>query len=740
MINETVDLQVLYGSVRAIIFHNEINGYTVMRVASDSGTESVVTGCMPFAAPGETIEAKGRWTAHPVHGPQFAAISFERQLPLEPEAVADFLGSGIIPGVGQVLATRIVDLFGEDALGVLERSPEKLTQIRGITESKAQKIGLEFKRQTGLRRLLDFFSVYGVQPQIALRVYKNHGDESIEMICRNPYVLVFGDYEVDFEHADQIALDNGYFSESPERLEAAALFELRIGLGDGHSFIPYELLVDATHGLVPVDDRSLITSAVDRLVVGGKIVREQIGKHNACYLSEVFEDEAYVAEKLHEKAAQMLPLDVDLDKVICEIENETHVKYADMQKAAIRLASERGAFVLTGGPGTGKTTTLRAILTVFKRAGLATALTAPTGRAAKRMSELCMAEASTIHRLVGVQFDAETGNLTFLHNEDDPVEADAVIVDETSMIDIGLMRTLLGSLPSHCRLVLVGDRDQLPSVGPGNLLSDMLASGSIETVRLTEIFRQATTSDIVVAAHDVLKGVFPTFSKKDGDFFFMNRVRQDDILSTAIELCAKRLPQNMGISPEDIQVLSPMRKTEAGTIRLNKALQAALNPPETGKREVGYGETVYREGDRIMQIQNNYKLEWRRISGEENGVGVFNGDIGTIIGIDKDAQTMSVCFEDRLVQYSFDMLRELEHAFAMTVHKSQGSEYPAVVLVLQPGSRMHINRRLLYTAITRAKKLLVIVGDRSVLNQMVTNKSAYARFSGLKQRLSGNPD
>lgn len=734
------DRETLYGIVRAVIFRNDANGYAVMKVQKDDGTDAVVVGCMPLASAGEAISATGNWSSHPVHGQQFSAVSFEREIPVDPEGIVSFLASGVIEGIGKTLAERIVDMFGEDTLNILELSPIKLTSIKGITEQKALKIGENYARQAGIRKIIDFLLQYSIPPQKALRVYKKYGELSIEIIGKNPYLLIAEEFEVDFGTADDIALDIGFESESPLRLEAAVIFELRYNLGEGHSFLPFEHLIGATMQLTPVSDMEIIVDAVDRLVQRGDVIIEESEKYRACYLRELHEAETYVAKRLSEMAEIRLPLDKQALDIVSDIQETAEVEYDDLQKEAILLAAKCKIMLLTGGPGTGKTTTLRGILSLFDRFGYSAALAAPTGRAAKRMTELCGAEATTIHRLLGIRFDPDGGGFEFMHNEDENLEFDVVILDETSMIDILLMRALVSALPEHCRLVLVGDPDQLPSVGPGNLLQDLLSCEKIATVRLTEIFRQASFSAIVVGAHSVISGIVPTFSKKDGDLFFMRRSDSTDIVSTIIELCASRLPNNMGIDLLNIQVISPMRRTDAGTIVLNRALQAALNPPHGARNECKFGEVVFREGDRVMQVRNNYNLEWQKLNGDETGLGVFNGDIGSIIGIDKQSQIVAVCYDDRVVQYSYEQLRELEHAFAITVHKSQGSEYPAVVLVLQPGSRMHINRRLLYTAITRAKKLLVIVGDRSVLNQMVTNKSAYARFSGLKQRLSGNPD
>ena len=691
------------GTVDAVIYQNEENGYTVLRVdAGDQGGITVV-GCMPAIAPGESISVQGRWMRHASYGEQFKAEIIQRRMPAGEKAIYEYLASGAVRGIGAATARRMVEEFGEDALTVLEEEPERLTQIKGITRKRALAMGEAFRLQMGMRRLLDFLGEHGVALQLAMPLYRRYGDRALEVIRSNPYLLVDEELGVEFGVADQLALDVGIDGEDPQRIEAGLLFELSHNLMNGHTFLPRRKLLTATGQLIGVEGEAL-EDGLEALTERGEVVQEEVAGETACYLAELQEAEEYVSARLTEMAWQeLLPPD-GLEEILERIQREQGITYAPQQREAVALAAERQVMLLTGGPGTGKTTSLRGVLALFDALGLETALAAPTGRAAKRLGELCGMEGATIHRLLETQFDPGTGRLVFAHDESDPLRVDAVIVDETSMVDICLMRALLSALRSDCRLVLVGDPDQLPSVGPGNLFSDLIRSGAVPMVRLTEIFRQAAESGIVMNAHGVNEGKLPDLRNRSGDFFFLRRKEPARLADTVVELVSQRLPGRMGIPAEQIQVLSPTRKTVAGTASLNRAIQEALNPAAPGKGERRFGEYIFREGDRVMQVRNNYDLMWKDRDSLTSGMGVFNGDIGQILEVDNRNELLTVDFEGRIVEYSPDMLGELEPAYAVTVHKAQGSEYRAVVLAVSNAAPVLLTRGVLYTAITRARE------------------------------------
>ena len=639
------------GTVDAVIYQNEENGYTVLRVdAGDQGGITVV-GCMPAIAPGESISVQGRWMRHASYGEQFKAEIIQRRMPAGEKAIYEYLASGAVRGIGAATARRMVEEFGEDALTVLEEEPERLTQIKGITRKRALAMGEAFRLQMGMRRLLDFLGEHGVALQLAMPLYRRYGDRALEVIRSNPYLLVDEELGVEFGVADQLALDVGIDGEDPQRIEAGLLFELSHNLMNGHTFLPRRKLLTATGQLIGVEGEAL-EDGLEALTERGEVVQEEVAGETACYLAELQEAEEYVSARLTEMAWQeLLPPD-GLDEILERIQREQGITYAPQQREAVALAAERQVMLLTGGPGTGKTTSLRGVLALFDALGLETALAAPTGRAAKRLGELCGMEGATIHRLLETQFDPGTGRLVFAHDESDPLRVDAVIVDETSMVDICLMRALLSALRSDCRLVLVGDPDQLPSVGPGNLFSDLIRSGAVPMVRLTEIFRQAAESGIVMNAHGVNEGKLPDLRNRGGDFFFLRRKEPARLADTVVELVSQRLPGRMGIPAEQIQVLSPTRKTVAGTASLNRALQEALNPAAPGKGERRFGEYIFREGDRVMQVRNNYDLMWKDRDSLTSGMGVFNGDIGQILEVDNRNELLTVDFEGRIVEYS----------------------------------------------------------------------------------------
>ena len=725
---------VVSGSVESVIYTNEENGYTVFRLALREGGTITVVGTLPYAAPGEEITAEGQWMAHQVHGNQFKAERLERLMPASVAGICQYLSSGIIKGIGPATARNIVELFGEDTLRVMEEAPERLAEVKGIPQKRAEEIGAAFRKQSSLRRLLEFFAANEIRLNIGIHLYRSYGDEAMGVLYANPYILCDEYFGATFAEADRLAIKLGFEGDCPERVEAAVLFELHHNANNGHCFIPEDKLAGAVSQLIGVTgDQS--REAIQRLTEGGETVVEDIAGQHAVYLTRLWRAETEIASRL-KKMAQMDPGRLNTaERCLEQAERELGVQLAENQRRAVREAVQHKVFLLTGGPGTGKTTTIRAILRSFDAMGLDTALAAPTGRAAKRMQELCGREASTIHRLLETGYDPELGFQVFKRDQEDPLGADAVILDETSMVDVILLQALLRAMKPECRLVMVGDADQLPSVGPGNLLRDLLRSGALPSVRLEEVFRQAAESRIIRNAHLIDRGEQPDLKENKGDFFFLRRRSGETTLETILGLCSSRLPEKMGIPPEEIQVLSPSRKYITGTNALNKALQEALNPQDGTKPEKGFGEFLFREGDRVMQIRNNYDLVWRKPTGEV-GAGVYNGDVGRISAVDTAGQTLTVDFEDRSVQYTFDLLGELEPAYAMTVHKSQGSEYRAVVLALGQCAPSLLSRAVLYTAVTRARSLLIVVGDEEVFTAMVENNRTQKRYSGLKTRLS----
>lgn len=742
------------GAVRAVLFQNEENGYTVVKLESYGGEIVTAVGCLPWARPGEELTLWGRYGSHASHGEQFRVVRAQRKLPSGADGIFTFLSSGGIKGVGSATATLLVTAFGEKTLEVLEREPERLSEIKGLSRKKAADISAAFKKQLVMRRLMELLGGYGIKPIIALRLYRLYGDDAMDRLLENPYIIAGEAIGAEFSEADGLALDSGFEGDSPERVAAAAVFELRHNTRNGHCFIPIENLVSITSELIQVPAES-VEEALEMLIESGELVRGPIAGRDACYLSSIYEAEAGSAQRLRYMAENAPEAPLRLDAIVSEIEAEQSVKYADMQLLAIKTAAKSRVMVLTGGPGTGKTTTVKGIVSLFDKLGLETLLAAPTGRAAKRMNELTGKEAQTIHRLLEAGYPAEGEELIFRRDESEPLECGALILDECSMVDIMLFRALLSAMPEDCRLVLVGDADQLPSVGPGNVFNDIIRSGVVETVRLTEIFRQTGGSRIVAGAHMINRGEYPELgaNTSDSDFFFLRRLSPRQAVDTVVELCQSRLPVRMGIPRSEIQVLSPTRKGETGTKNLNAVLQAALNPPEKGKKEKNFGDIVFRQGDRVMQIRNDYDIIWRRctVTPDENGgpplvslpdkpqsgTGVYNGDVGLITDIDGENELVSVLFDDRLAVYGFETLSELEHAFAMTVHKSQGSEYRAVILLALEGSPQLMSRKILYTAVTRARELLIIVGGDGSVFRMIDNNRTTRRFSGLRARLTG---
>lgn len=727
---------ILRGTVTAVVFQSRETGYTVLRLRCEDGSAATVVGTMSQITVGERLMITGTWGNHPTYGPQFRAEVLEQLMPQTEQEILTYLAAGTIRGIGAKTAQKIVALFHTEALDVLERTPEKLAIIPGISRKKALEIGESFQSQLGVRRLVEYLSAHGLPAELALRLYRAYGQQAMDAIGENPYLLTEAQLGAPFEKVDAFALEVGLSGEDPRRVEAGILFELRHNLGNGHTFLPAEKLVDATVALLELD-RDTVQIALEQLAQTQRVYLEPLRNLTACYLPELYEAETYVQARLQQMCAMPPDRPKDLEYLLDGAERAAGVEYAQRQREAIALAAVSRVMILTGGPGTGKSTTVNGMLALFERLKLTTVLAAPTGRAAKRLQELSKEPALTIHRLLEAQFSQQTGEMVFNHNESEPIEAEVLVVDECSMVDLLLMESLLRALPPQCRLVLVGDPDQLPSVGPGNVLSDLVRSGAIPTVRLTEIFRQAQQSLIVMNAHAVNMGQMPELGAKDRDFFFLRRTNPASVVDTVCGLCAARLPNNLRIAPEDIQVLSPSRRYEVGTRALNTALQQVLNPPGPEKREKQRGEFLLREGDRVMQIRNNYDILWKKTDGSGSGAGIYNGDIGVVQQIRLQDETLTVLFDDgRLALYSFELLPELELAYAMTVHKSQGSEYRAVVLVLAGGSPFLLTRNVLYTAITRARELLIVVGNEQTVAKMVQNDRRQKRYSGLRIRLA----
>ena len=667
--NELIEIS---GTINSVIFKNEENGYTVLRLTDSNGELITVVGCFPYAAAGESMILSGSWMTHAVHGRQFKAEFAQRLLPTSVDAIYDFLAGGAIRGIGPATAALIVNEFKEKTLDVLENAPQLLTRIRGITASKAEQMSKTFRQQTDMRRLIEFVCSFNLRPILAMRMYKFYGDKALELLRDDPYILASEHIGGSFAEADKMANELGVDAYNPKRICAALLFELAHNSGNGHCFIPREKLAAATAELIHVDTESADV-CIDQLIESGQLIYEEIAGRRACYLPSLYEAEAGAAAHIARMARRRFDDRTNIPALIAELEHSLGIRYAPLQRQTLELALKNQIVVITGGPGTGKTTSIRAILAMFDRLGLKTLLTAPTGRAAKRMTELTGREASTVHRLLEAKFAEDGETVIFGRDEKEPLDCDAVILDESSMVDIVLMNALLCALPRDARLVMVGDADQLPSVGPGNVFSAVIRSQVVPFVRLTEIFRQKENSRIVRNAHMINRGEHPDFSENAGDFFRLKRLQAANSVETITELCAVRLPGKMHIPPEDIQVLTPTRKGEMGTANLNRRLQQALNPASPNKREKSFGDVVFREGDRVMQIKNNYDILWQSADHKLAGSGIYNGDIGRLVEIDPDSETLTVDFDGRIASYGFDSLLELEHAWAMTVHKAQGS-------------------------------------------------------------------
>ena len=733
------ELEIIQGAVSAVVYQNYDNGYAVLRLNVGGGQNVTVVGTIPMPSAGERLMVTGKWSSHPSYGRQFEAEFLERLMPQTESEILSYLSGRIIKGIGPVTATRIVRRFGEQTLQIMEREPERLAEISGISKEKARAIGEEFRLRVGMRQLMEFFAMHQLPAELAVRTYKLYGESTVQLLYDDPYLLMDEGLEAPFGAVDRFAIELGVDGDDPRRVRAGILFELNYNLTAGHSFLPEEKLIPATAQLLSVDTDA-VRQGVETLLENGMLVRSTLAGITVLYLPALYEAECEITNRLLSAAMLTFPEPRDINRRLREAARESDVSYSQQQEQAIRQAATSALLLITGGPGTGKTTILKGILSLLGNMQLRCVLAAPTGRAAKRLTEVTGEEASTIHRLLEAGIDPNTGRMFFARDESNPINADVVIVDEMSMVDVLLLHDLLQAIPSGKRLIFVGDPDQLPPVGPGFPFGDCLRSGVLPAVRLTEIFRQAQESLIVMNAHRVNQGIHPELSNKKSDFFFLPCRSEEEVQQTIAGLCASRLPQKMGIPAEQIQVFSPTRKGGVGTGALNQILQSALNPASPTKKERQFGDFLFREGDRVMQIRNNYDIMWKKTDGSAVGTGIFNGDVGTIVRIDPQAEMLTVVFDDREADYDFTQLNELESAYAITVHKSQGSEYRAVILSAWNGSPYLLSRSVLYTAITRARDLLIIVGRQETVAAMTENAKRGRRYTGLKLRLQGKAE
>ena len=730
---EKAKLLELVGTVEHVVYHNDRNQYTVLELAAGDALVTVV-GAFPFVSEGEELHVYGTWTSHPSFGDQFKAETFERARPATTSAILKYLSSGAVKGVGAATARRIVDTFGEQALSVIENEPERLSQIKGITPEKAKAIGSELKRVYGIRELMAFLGAYGVRPEETVLVWKEYGAAAVSCVREDPYCLCGEGLDISFDIADQIAESMELPREDSGRVQAGVLYILRHNLGNGHTCLPVDKVCTAAAQMLGVELEA-VQDAVYTLCQEFQLVCEEFGEREFLFLQKQYAGEKYIAARMSSMLQSPPNPITGADLQIRTIEEQRGIHYAAKQREAIRAALEQGILILTGGPGTGKTTTLNAIIYLLKCEGERVLLAAPTGRAAKRMSELTGEEAKTIHRMLQVDWD-EHDNPVFTRNERNPLECDCLVIDELSMVDAYVFESVLRALPLSCRLILVGDSDQLPSVGAGNVLGDLIASGLFPTVQLKEIFRQSMESLIVTNAHKIVEGKRPELRSRDNDFFFLAQDDPADAARLIVSLCAERLPKSYGYSSiGDIQVLCPGRKGELGTVELNQKLREAINPPQKGKAEVKINGALFRLGDKVMQIRNDYDLPWTREDGT-SGEGIFNGDMGIITEIDRPGAVLHVRIDEKDVLYDFERAgNELEPAYAVTVHKSQGNEFTAVVIpVLRPPMQL-CYRNLLYTGVTRAKKLLILVGQQGVIDAMIENDRKTRRYTGLAKFL-----
>lgn len=733
---------ILTGSVEDVIFQNKENGYAVFNLETED-EQVVCVGMVPQIHIGELLKITGNWVIHPTYGKQLQVNFFEKSIPTTEDGIEKYLGSGVIKGIGPKLAKKIVKKFGDATFLIIEEKPERLSEIKGITFEKAVKIGEVFREQHDLRRVMIFLQDFEISPLYAMKIYKKYKERTFDVVKKNPYRLADDIFGIGFKMADRLAANAGISADSPHRIKAGIKYVLNQASSNGHVYLPKEQLIQKSIELLQ-SNSVVIENALMELQVENQIWQEKINEIYCIYLNSFYYAEMAVAKKLLELSENFEPENSkDIEKDIEAFENENQIFLAENQRQAVKEAMTNGLLIITGGPGTGKTTTINTIIQILQSEKNDVILAAPTGRAAKRMKEATEMEAQTIHRLLGINFlSDDRHHQTFDKNEDNPIDADVIIIDETSMVDILLMHSLLRAVADGTRLIFVGDVDQLPSVGSGNVLKDMIKSDCLKVVRLDKVFRQAQESAIIMNAHKINQGLEPVINQKEKDFFFVKRASVEDVASTIVELVTKRLPNFVKCNDciQDMQILTPMRKSPIGVQNLNILLQQALNPPDKTKNEKEFRSTIFREGDKVMQIKNNYNIVWKIYNAlgkrQDEGIGVFNGDEGIITVIDEKNELLTVTYdENKCVEYDFSQLDELELAYAITIHKSQGSEYPVVIIPIHSGPPMLMSRNLLYTAVTRAKQLVVIVGLNEMVSKMIANDREVSRYSTLDYRL-----
>lgn len=724
----------LSGTVEGIIYKNEENGYTVcdMEVSDELIT---AVGIMPFISVGEEVDMSGKWIYHKNFGRQFQISMIEKKMPSGKTAMLRYLSAGNIKGIGEATAEKIVELFGDDTFYIIEKEPLRLAEIKGISKKKAEDISIQFQKQFGIRQLIIFLQPYNIRPSSIMKIYKTLGPGAIDLIRMNPYILCDNNFSVDFKTSDEIAIDMEFDGDEAYRVMAAIKYVLSHNILNGHTFVPKNKLFAIVNNMIDVDD-VLFEEAFDRLLKDFEIYSAATNySEESVYLAKVFYTESYIAKKLVEMRKSNYAMISEIDDLICDIEKENGLSYSERQKDAIRKAYLNKAFVLTGGPGTGKTTVLNGIISLCKKLDMKVLLAAPTGRAAKRMTEVTGENSKTVHKLLEMDYNEDKNLTSFAKNESNPLDCDVLIVDEFSMMDIYLFEALLKALPQRARLFMVGDANQLPSVGAGNVFRDIVESKVIETVVLDKIYRQSEESKIVLNAHQILKGKYPDLKDKKSDFFFMRCLNDQKLCETVASLCKARLPKTYKYSKfDDIQVICPSKKSTTGTYNLNKVLQNALNPYDEIKKETKFRDMIFRENDKVMQIKNNYDIIWEKDTGER-GKGIYNGDIGTISAIDLHTRKFYIKYDDKIATYDFENFEEIEHAYAITVHKSQGSEFPCVIIPILNAPPILFYRNLLYTAITRAKENVIIIGNEQLVMKMVDNNKNIKRYTGLESFL-----
>ena len=733
-------LEIVKGYVDHIVYRNQDNGYTVFQLENEEG-EVTCVGTFPYIHEGEMLEVSGEYTSHSIYGEQLQVVKHEMLEPEDLVSIERYLGSGAIKGLGTVLAGRIVRRFKGDTFRIIEEEPERLAEVQGISERKAREIGIQVEEKKDMRKAMIYLQKYGITLALSAKIYAYYGQKVYSVLEENPYQIADRIPGVGFKTADEIAARIGIHTDSDYRIRSGIVYVLLQAVTDGHIFLPESEVLSRARTLLEIELEDISTYLMD-LAIEKKIIIKKGEEESRIYTAQYYYMEMNVAKRLHDLNVTYEVSDVALENRLSQIEKSTELQLDDKQKEAVKEAVKNGVFILTGGPGTGKTTTINALIHFFESEGLDIFLAAPTGRAAKRMTEATGYEARTVHRMLELNYmpDEEDHRMHYGRNEENPLDADVIIIDEMSMVDLPLLSVLLQAITVGTRLILVGDKDQLPSVGPGSVLKDIILSNHFSVVTLTKIFRQAQQSDIVVNAHKINRGEAVVLDNKSQDFFFLKRQDADTIISVILTLIQKKLPNYVDADAFDIQVLTPMRKGLLGVERLNTILQQYMNPPDAKKVEKEYGDKKFRVGDKVMQIKNNYQLEWE-ISTKyglvvDKGVGVFNGDIGRITEINTFTEVMEVEFEKKKkVQYPFQMLDELELAYAVTIHKSQGSEYPAVVIPLLTGPRQLFHRNLIYTAITRAKKCVTLVGSDTTFHEMVQNINEQNRYTSLAEQI-----